>query len=228
MRCAQPINASEEDIDKLLQQIGILELVDLRSGEEMMGDLPGSKLLSIAELQRHERCASGQVIPKEPILIPSKTLVRHNVSLLDREVNAGGLGLLYKIILDSAQPEICAVMNLILKALKNARPVLIFCKAGKDRTGLISALILGVAGCSDEEIVADYIKSDSFRKVALAGIENKKELRGLDFSKFEGAPAEAMEEALLYIRSKYGSPSDYLVSIGFGEAVQTEMRLLLR
>jgi hypothetical protein len=70
-------------------------------------------------------------------------------------------------------------------------------------------------------------RSESFRKVALAGIENKKELRGLDFSKFEGAPAEAMEEALLYMRTKYGSPAAYLSSIGFGDDAQNEMKLIL-
>lgn len=41
--------------------------------------------------------------------------------------------------------------------------VLIFCKAGKDRTGIISALVLTVAGCSDEQIVKDYIRSVTWK-----------------------------------------------------------------
>jgi hypothetical protein len=33
-------------------------------------------------------------------------------------VNAGGLGLLYRIILDSAQPEICKALEVILQVRK--------------------------------------------------------------------------------------------------------------
>ena len=74
------------------------------------------------------------------------------------EVNAGGLGLLYRIILDSARPELCAALHLVLGALAGGRAVLIFCKAGKDRSGLLAALILAAAGCDDEQILRDYIR----------------------------------------------------------------------
>ena len=37
------------------------------------------------------------------------------------EVNTGGLGLLYRIILDSARPEICKALNVILDALAGGR-----------------------------------------------------------------------------------------------------------
>ncbi len=40
-----------------------------------------------------------------------------------REVNDGGLGLMYKVILDSARPEILATMELILSSLEGDRPV---------------------------------------------------------------------------------------------------------
>lgn len=39
------------------------------------------------------------------------------------------------------------------------QPVFFFCSAGKDRTGLIAALVLSILGASDEEIVADYVRS---------------------------------------------------------------------
>ncbi len=37
------------------------------------------------------------------------------------------------------------------------QPALFHCAAGKDRTGLIAALLLGVLGVDDEQIVADYV-----------------------------------------------------------------------
>jgi len=72
------------------------------------------------------------------------------------------------------------------------------------------------------------IRSDGYKKVALAGIESKPELRGLDHSKFEGAPAEAMEEALMYLRRRYGSPQEYLSYIGFKQDRQAQMAELLK
>jgi protein tyrosine/serine phosphatase len=37
----------------------------------------------------------------------------------------------------------------------------IFVHTGKDRTGLIAMLTLHIVGASDEEIIADYVLSDS-------------------------------------------------------------------
>jgi protein-tyrosine phosphatase len=41
------------------------------------------------------------------------------------------------------------------------RPVLFHCAAGKDRTGVLAALVLRMLGVVDEEIVADYLLSAS-------------------------------------------------------------------
>jgi protein tyrosine/serine phosphatase len=39
-------------------------------------------------------------------------------------------------------------------------PVLFHCAAGKDRTGVVAAMLLSVLGIEDDEIVADYLLSD--------------------------------------------------------------------
>ncbi len=50
---------------------------------------------------------------------------------------------------------------------------------GKDRTGLIAALILAACGATDDEIVSDYARSDSPDGIALGGLEKMKELEGV-------------------------------------------------
>ncbi len=40
------------------------------------------------------------------------------------------------------------------------RPVLVHCAAGKDRTGLVTAMLLQLLGVDDEEIVADYLRTE--------------------------------------------------------------------
>lgn len=51
-------------------------------------------------------------------------------------------------------------MQTILDTIMNAETnVLYFCTAGKDRTGVVSALILKRLGCSEEVIIEDYMES---------------------------------------------------------------------
>ena len=51
-------------------------------------------------------------------------------------------------------------MDQILDTILNAKSnVMYFCTAGKDRTGVVSALILRRLGFSDDVIIDDYMKS---------------------------------------------------------------------
>ena len=49
-------------------------------------------------------------------------------------------------------------MQVISDALEQHKPLVFYCKAGKDRTGLLAMLLLTCAGASDEQIVADYFR----------------------------------------------------------------------
>lgn len=51
-------------------------------------------------------------------------------------------------------------MELIIDTIWNAKTnVLYFCNAGKDRTGVVSALLLAKMGMNREYIIADYMES---------------------------------------------------------------------
>ena len=41
-------------------------------------------------------------------------------------------------------------------AAENDRPLLTYCRLGKDRTGLMTALVLSTCGATQSEIVTDY------------------------------------------------------------------------
>lgn len=47
-------------------------------------------------------------------------------------------------------------LQVMLKALQDGHSVMFYCKAGKDRTGIVAALLLSVAGASEEQIIEDY------------------------------------------------------------------------
>ena len=48
-------------------------------------------------------------------------------------------------------------LQVILATLERGEAVLFYCKAGKDRTGILAALLLSLAGATDDQIISDYI-----------------------------------------------------------------------
>lgn len=124
---------------------------------------------------------------------------------------------------------VCFCLHCVNAAASAAagRPVMFFCKAGKDRTGLVAALLLSTLGASEEQILQDYVISDKYHMVALAGLEENPRVTGLDRTKFERAPREAMHHALQFISEKFGGVQQYLVKAGFGLEEQEELRQLL-
>ncbi|MEF9919797.1 MAG: tyrosine-protein phosphatase [Erysipelotrichaceae bacterium] len=67
----------------------------------------------------------------------------------------------YKKMVQVNQANIAKVMNAIGENIMNGA-VLFHCTAGKDRTGLISFLLLTLIGVSKEDIIADYQVSATY------------------------------------------------------------------
>lgn len=111
------------------------------------------------------------------------------------EINRGGLQLVYEITMETAGADICRTLELITDAAESRRSQMFFCKLGKDRTGLIAALVLSCCDISEEEIVTDYTKSDGVDEIALGGLEkmHMKDVQGMDKAIFSSAPPEAMK-----------------------------------
>ena len=89
---------------------------------------------------------------------------------------------------------------------------LFHCRAGKDRTGVVAMLLLGLAGVSDEDIVADYAATQRYlgrglraQRVAVSAILCRRASRCL----FEAIPAE-MELTLEHLHERYGTVREYL------------------
>ena len=67
-----------------------------------------------------------------------------------------------------------AILETILNAASN---VMYFCTAGKDRTGVVSALLLKRLGISEDVIVEDYMKSkDNLLDMLTSYVKNHPEV----------------------------------------------------
>jgi protein tyrosine/serine phosphatase len=135
--------------------------------------------------------------------------------------------MLNELLLRYGAPGIKYVLELC--ADQDRHPVAFYCTAGKDRTGMIAALILSLMGVPDEDIVQDYsLSANVYAEMgdhqAMVGALSQ---RSLDPKTFLGAPPYVMEGVLETIRDKYGSVEGYLDWIGFGAEKQKKLRDVL-
>lgn len=95
-------------------------------------------------------------------------------------------------------------------------PLVINCFAGKDRTGLTSALILGALGVPDDEIVADYALSEQhmLRLMHIHGRTDDAMVESGALPTWLAATSATMEATLHAISQEWGSVGGYLESIG--------------
>lgn len=121
----------------------------------------------------------------------------------------------YISALDERHEALSAIMGLIAGAGEGT--VMFHCTAGKDRTGIVAALLLGLAEVSADDIVADYTLTEGLIAGMVARFLEMAREEGRDvvaYARLLGAPAETMRATLGHLESRYGSVPRYLAHIG--------------
>ncbi len=147
LRSDAPISPAESDIAFLLTH-GVTLLIDLRSAEEIQRrPCPLAKHLAFD--YRHMPVTGGNAMPDTPEDVPLSYL-------------------------RMADGQMERILHAITSAPTN---VMYFCTAGKDRTGVVSALLQRQAGLSRAEIAADYVLSgENLREMFAAFMETHPEI----------------------------------------------------
>jgi protein tyrosine/serine phosphatase len=150
--------------------------------------------------------------------IPALRILGHDV------LSIKGLVGLCKDSLVYSKPQI---LETLTSTLYGPRPVLIHCTQGKDRTGLIFALILLLLEVPEEAINHDYMLSDEgLAPIRPQMIEEVKEI-GMDEDYTRAAP-KFVHEMRMFLDNEFGGVRNYLDTIGFGKDKQQELEDLLR
>jgi len=149
---------------------------------------------------------------------------------LDPDADAGEvLGSLYIQMLDVGAPALGGAMHLLADDAN--LPAVFHCAAGKDRTGVLAALVLTVIGVDDAVIVEDYALSALAMEqlVERLRVDAPDALSAMNDqpSAYLAAPVEAMHTFLGHLRSRHGSAEGYLSSIGVGPDVVDGLRTTL-
>ncbi len=122
-------------------------------------------------------------------------------------------------------------VGMIVNAVAESEPgVLIHCFAGKDRTGIITAMLLGAVGVPDEVIAEDYALTTARITVLLDEWREWAIKQGQDMERFAhdvSADAETMLNTLAHIHQTYGGVANYLRTCGVTEQHLERLRDLL-
>jgi protein-tyrosine phosphatase len=121
-----------------------------------------------------------------------------------------------------------------LTALAEARGAALFnCTTGKDRTGIISALLLSLAGVCDEDIVADYCVSEVYLTRVYEPLLREYNLRfpsenGAELTNpfFKTSPVN-MVVLLAHLETAYGGGAAYIRACGVSGAAVEKLRAKL-
>ncbi|XP_041457504.1 uncharacterized protein LOC121409660 [Lytechinus variegatus] len=151
-----------------------------------------------------------------------RTHFRYFIRYFAKEtLNPAGLLSSYIDMIELSGTQICLALR-ILSDPSNL-PALVSCAHGKDRTGIVVAMVLSLLGKSDDYIAEEYALSE----IGLDPIRPRvhQEIVGrtrMDES-FTHARRETMDGLLQYIHKTYGSVPNYLESIGFGKEDQKKL-----
>ena len=200
---------SAADVVHLRDTLGIRDVIDLRSTAEVETD--GRGPLATPEIRFHH--------------VP---LYDGNTSTRAARAEAYTLADRYFLLAEFAKEPIARVITTLADV---ASPAVYHCAAGKDRTGVISAILLALLGVRDEIIVADYaatqdnIEAIIDRLMATEGYQTM--LSALPPDTLHAQP-ETMVAFLARVHREYGAMRAYARSAGVtNEALQRlEARLL--
>jgi protein-tyrosine phosphatase len=96
-------------------------------------------------------------------------------------------------------------------------PLVFHCAVGKDRTGMLAAVLLSLLGVAEKDIIEDYALSEPYMDELLARLKNNPQKNDppLDIPEyFWKASPESMKLFLSTLRKEYGSVKGYLESVG--------------
>jgi protein-tyrosine phosphatase len=144
----------------------------------------------------------------------------HNVPLLDglnsapdRPPEIQSLPEMYKSLLSNAGARIGRVFQIL--GGREGRALVFHCTAGKDRTGVIAALILNLCGVADEDIIADYALTYENMRPFFDAMKRRARQAGFAISEhLLRSDPPFMEEFLGFLRQTYAGAESYLLGAG--------------
>jgi protein-tyrosine phosphatase len=184
---------------------GVTTVIDLRSESEVKGSPgpPFSEFQSTSPLSPEGSRSGAPTYRHLPLIDDATAPILNQAPTMPER---------YVLMLERRQRGVGAIFDAIAAA---DGPVLFHCFAGKDRTGLVAAMMLSIAGVEPEAIGADFAETDLqladryeewLAKASPDRLQTMRdELR---------CPPEWMLSTLAYVDQKWGGVEGYLEAAG--------------
>ncbi len=196
----------------VLRALGVTRVLDLRDEREREQD--GVLVADGIDVRHH------------PVLDP--TFAWHDD---DHPDPAALLAHRYQVILDAfAQPFVGALDSIVEVVADDADGAVGYhCAVGKDRTGLLTALLLSVLGVPNDTIVEDYGRSSAATAVQVSWLWSLGRPGGeateedIAIGVWSARP-ETMRTTLDWLRAEHGGAESYLLAAGLDRAALDQLR----
>jgi protein-tyrosine phosphatase len=201
-----------------LLEYGVRTVVDLRGDHEMQEDAPAHVDVEVVHVPFME--ANDREFEEIQDEVERAAQAAPDVAAATRDV--------YLIFLAHFKKNVAAGIRAVAQAPEGG--VVVHCVGGKDRTGLLTAFLLHLAGVDVEQIAADYALSEERLKPRheewFAQAETEAELERL--RRIAQTPAESIVGVFQELERRYGSVEGYLRSGGLGDEDLARARARLR
>jgi protein-tyrosine phosphatase len=201
---------SEEDVRHVTEVLGLRTVIDLRAGKEV------------------EQFTHGP-LESLPVTVWHMPIVDETRNDASAWANGEIVSLddLYLMMLERFGHRFVAVLDII--AAGDTQPVVFHCAAGKDRTGLVAMLLLGILGVDPEIIAADYALTDARMPVLLERHQARlAEGQAAEVAQQKWAvDATAMRAVVDRLVAEHGSIERYVVAHGLAVDALDRLRASL-
>jgi len=229
IRSASLGHLTEADVRHLVGDLGVRRVVDLRTDIEVDRDGPGPMHAQpdvvIHHLSLYPDTADRTELPPGPVAGSPDPLLPWQGQRFAAEHSP--VVAAYLRYLEQRPDSIVAALRAIAEP---AGATLVHCAAGKDRTGMVVALALTVAGVPRELIAADYAHTQS-QIAAIVGHLARSDLYGFEVGQPEKIPpasAPVMVAVLEAIDTDLGGVLAWLARHGWTDADTERLRSKLR
>jgi protein-tyrosine phosphatase len=203
---------SDTDLRYIVEALSVRTAIDLRAMHEVY-DHPHRAVID-AGIRVHHR----------PIVDETRRRAEDDVA---RNL---ALDEIYFLMLERFGDRIATVVELI--ADSDGHPAVFFCAAGKDRTGLVAAMVLSALGVDDETVAADYALTSGILPTLIERNRTRAAARGrpaeVHFDDYDDAvlTAEAvtMLSVLRRLRAEPSSVEGYLRAHGLSDEAVWSLR----
>jgi protein-tyrosine phosphatase len=203
---------SEADVSRLVDDLGLVTVADLRAPNE------------IATYGHAPLGGRGVTVHHLPIVDET----RRTRDDADRHLASRPMAEIYTVMLERFADRFVAVLRVVAEPAN--QPVVFHCAAGKDRTGLVAALLLGVLGVADDVIALDYATTAEHLDELLTRQRARgpagDETASVDPALLT-AEAHVMREVLSRLTASHGSVDEYALAHGLDERDVASLRTSL-